>query len=79
MNIKLAKKRNNTFYWYRWNWHEWFGLIMKVRFLNSGSDILSNKNIDRLKKKIRIYLDQSSKNLKNATIVVISSAIKRTT
>ena len=55
-------------------------LIMKGQgFKVQGSDISNNKNIDRLKKeKIKIYLDQSKKNLKIATIVVISSAIKKT-
>ena len=53
-------------------------LIMKGQgFKVQGSDIINNKNIERLKKqKIKIYLDQSQKNLKNATIAVISSAIK---
>ena len=54
-------------------------LIMKGQgFKVQGSDIINNKNIERLKKqKIKIYLDQSQKNLKNATIAVISSAIKK--
>ena len=53
-------------------------LIMKGKgFKVQGSDIASNKNIERLKKeKIKIFLGQSKKNLKYATIVVISSAIK---
>ena len=53
-------------------------LIMKGKGFNvQGSDVLHNKNIDRLKKeKIKIYLGQSKKNLKEATIAVISSAIK---
>ena len=53
-------------------------LIMKGQgFKVQGSDIVNNKNIDRLKKeKIKIFLSQSKKNLKDATIVVISSAIK---
>ena len=53
-------------------------LIMKGQgFKVQGSDISNNKNIDRLKKeKIKIFLGQSKKNLKNATMVVISSAIK---
>ena len=55
-------------------------LIMKGQGFNvQGSDINSNKNIDRLKKdKIKIYLSQSKKNLKNATMTVVSSAIKKT-
>ena len=53
-------------------------LIMKGQgFKVQGSDIAHNKNIDRLKKeKIKIFLGHSKNNLKDATIVVISSAIK---
>ena len=53
-------------------------LIMKGQgFKVQGSDIISNKNLDRLKKeKIQIFLGHSKNNLKKATIVVISSAIK---
>ena len=54
-------------------------LIMKGQgFKVQGSDIVNNKNIERLKKeKIKIYLGHSKKNLKYATIAVISSAIKK--
>ena len=54
-------------------------LIMKGKgFKVQGSDISSNKNIERLKKeKIKIFIGQKKQNLKNATIVVISSAIKK--
>ncbi len=54
-------------------------LIMKGKGFNvQGSDSNSNKNIERLKKeKIKIFLGQRKQNLKNATIVVISSAIKK--
>ena len=54
-------------------------LIMKGRGFNvQGSDLNFNKNIERLKKeKIKIYQGQKTQNLKNATIVVISSAIKK--
>ena len=54
-------------------------LIMKGKgFKVQGSDIASNKNIERLKKeKIKIFIGQKKQNLKNATIVVISSAIKK--
>ena len=54
-------------------------LIMKGKgFRVQGSDISENKNIDRLKKeKIKIFIGQKKQNLKNATIVVISSAIKK--
>ena len=54
-------------------------LIMKGKgFKVQGSDSSSNKNIERLKKeKIKIFIGQKKKNLKNATIVVISSAINK--
>ena len=54
-------------------------LIMKGKgFKVQGSDLNLNKNIERLKKeKIKIFIGQKKQNLKNATIVVISSAIKK--
>jgi len=54
-------------------------LIMKGKgFKVQGSDISLNKNIDRLKKeKIKIFIGQKKQNLKNATIIVASSAIKK--
>ena len=54
-------------------------LIMKGKgFKVQGSDILPNKNIERLKKeKIKIFIGQKKQNIKKATIVVISSAIKK--
>ena len=53
-------------------------LIMKGKgFKVQGSDIISNKNIDRLKSnKIKIYIGHKKSNIKKATILVISSAIK---
>ena len=54
-------------------------LIMKEKgFKIQGSDLSFNKNIERLKReKIKVFYGQNKKNLKNATIVVISSAIKK--
>ena len=54
-------------------------LIMKGKgFKVQGSDSTLNKNIERLRKeKIKIFIGQKKQNLKNATIVVISSAIKK--
>ena len=54
-------------------------LIMKGKgFKVQGSDLSFNKNVDRLKKEsIKIFIGQKKQNLKNATIVVISSAIKK--
>ena len=51
------------------------GLGFKVQ----GSDITSNKNIERLKKnKIKIYIGHNRKNIQKSTILVISSAVKTT-
>ena len=54
-------------------------LIMREKgFKVQGSDQYNNKNIARLKKEnIKIFIGQKRENLKNATIVVISSAIKK--
>ena len=52
-------------------------LIMKGKgFKVQGSDLSFNKNIERLKKeKIKVFIGQKKQNLKNSTIVLISSAI----
>ena len=54
-------------------------LIMKSKGFNvQGSDVLIGKNIERLKKdKIKVNIKHTKKNIKSATIVVISSAIKK--
>ena len=54
-------------------------LIMKGKgFKVQGSDLNYNKNIERLKKeKIKVFVGQKKQNLKNATIIVVSSAIKK--
>ncbi len=54
-------------------------LIMKGKgFKIQGSDLNFNKNIERLKKeKIKIFIGHKKQNLKNATIIVVSSAIKK--
>jgi len=54
-------------------------LIMKGMGFNvQGSDISDNKNIDRLKKnKIKILIKHTKNNIEKATILVISSAIKK--
>jgi len=54
-------------------------LIMKGMGFNvQGSDVLINKNIERLKKdKIKINIQHSKNNIMRATIVVVSSAIKK--
>ncbi len=80
MKIKLAKKEIIHFIGIGGIGMSGLSLIMKGQgFKVQGSDIANNKNIDRLKKeKIKFFLGHSKKNLKNATIVVISSAIKNT-
>ena len=79
MKIKLAKKETIHFIGIGGIGMSGLSLIMKGQgFKVQGSDIVDNKNIDRLRKeKIKIYLNQTKNNLKNATIVVISSAIKK--
>ena len=54
-------------------------LIMKGMGFNvQGSDVLINKNIERLKKdKINVNIQHNKKNIMKATIVVVSSAIKK--
>ena len=78
MKIKLAKKEIIHFIGIGGIGMSGLSLIMKGQgFKVQGSDIIANKNIDRLKKEnIKIYLGHSKKNLEKATIVVISSAIK---
>ena len=78
MKIKLAKKEIIHFIGIGGIGMSGLSLIMNGQgFKVQGSDISNNKNIERLKKeKIKIFLGQSRKNLKNVTIAVISSAIK---
>ena len=54
-------------------------LVMKGKgFRVQGSDLVLNKNIERIKKeKIKVFIGQKKQNIKNATIIVISSAIKK--
>tara|TARA_Y100000992_G_scaffold302674_1_gene278212 strand:+ start:3582 stop:4976 length:1395 start_codon:yes stop_codon:yes gene_type:complete len=79
MKIELAKKEIIHFIGIGGIGMSGLSLIMKGKgFKVQGSDISNNKNIEKLKKEnIKIYLGHSKKNLNNATIVVISSAIKK--
>ena len=54
-------------------------LIMnELGFKIQGSDITNNKNIERLKKnKINVLIGHKKQNIKQSTIIVISSAIKK--
>ena len=78
MKIELAKKEIIHFIGIGGIGMSGLSLIMQGKGFNvQGSDISNNKNIERLKKeKIKIFLGHSKKNLKEATIVVNSSAIK---
>jgi UDP-N-acetylmuramate--alanine ligase len=54
-------------------------LIMRGMGFNvQGSDISNNKNIERLKKnKVKVSIKHTKKNIEKATIIVVSSAIKK--
>ena len=79
MKIELAKNEIIHFVGIGGIGMSGLSLIMKGKgFRIQGSDISLNKNIERLKKeKIKVFIGHKRQNLKNATIVVISSAIKK--
>ena len=79
MKIELAKNEVIHFVGIGGIGMSGLSLIMKGKgFKVQGSDLFSNKNIERLRKeKIKIFLGQKKQNLKNVTIVVRSSAIKK--
>ena len=79
MKIELAKNEVIHFVGIGGIGMSGLSLIMKGKgFKVQGSDISLNKNIERLKKeKIKIFIGHKKQNLKNATIVVVSSAIKK--
>ena len=79
MKIKLAKSEIIHFVGIGGIGMSGLSLIMKGKgFRVQGSDISNNKNIDRLKKeKIKIIIGHNKQNINNATILVVSSAIKK--
>ncbi len=79
MKIELAKKEVIHFVGVGGIGMSGLSLIMKGKgFKVQGSDVSFNKNTERLKKeKIKVFLGHKKQNLKNATIIVISSAIKK--
>ena len=79
MKIKLAKSEIIHFVGIGGIGMSGLSLIMKGKgFKVQGSDISSNKNIERLKKeKIKSFIGHKKQNHKNATIIVVSSAIKK--
>ena len=78
MNINLAKSEIIHFVGIGGIGMSGLALIMSgLGFKVQGSDKSLNKNIDRLKKnRIKFFFGHSSSNIKKATILVISSAIK---
>jgi len=79
MKIELAKNEIIHFIGIGGIGMSGLSLIMRGKgFKVQGSDIALNKNIERLKKeKIKIFIGHKKQHMKNATIVVISSAIKK--
>ncbi len=79
MKIKLAKSEVIHFVGIGGIGMSGLSLIMKGKgFKVQGSDISNNKNIDRLRKeKIKISIGHKKQNINKATILVISSAIKK--
>ena len=79
MKIKLAKTELIHFIGIGGIGMSGLALIMKGKgFKVQGSDISINKNIERLKKeKIKVLIGHKKQNINKATILVISSAIKK--
>ncbi len=79
MNINLAKSEIIHFVGVGGIGMSGLALIMiGLGFEVQGSDKSLNKNVERLKKRrIKFFLGHSSSNIKKATILVISSAIKQ--
>ncbi len=79
MKIKLAKSELIHFVGIGGIGMSGLAIIMKeLGFKVQGSDISTNKNIDRVKQKnIRIYIGHKKQNINKSTILVISSAIKK--
>ena len=79
MKIKLAKNEVIHFVGIGGIGMSGLALIIKSKgLIIQGSDIFLNKNIERLKnEKIKIFIGHKKDNIKNATLLVISSAIKK--
>ena len=79
MKIKLAKTELIHFVGIGGIGMSGLALIMKGKgFKVQGSDISNNKNIERLRKeKIKVLIGHKKQNIEKATILVVSSAIKK--
>ena len=79
MKIKLAKSEIVHFIGIGGIGMSGLALVMKrMGFKVQGSDIKLNKNIERLKQnKVKVFIGHEKKNISQATIIVISSAVKK--
>ncbi len=79
MKIKLAKTELIHFVGIGGIGMSGLALIMKGKgFKVQGSDIVNNKNIERLRReKIKVFIEHKKQNIEKGTILVISSAIKK--
>tara|TARA_B100001989_G_scaffold237525_1_gene200245 strand:+ start:64 stop:1461 length:1398 start_codon:yes stop_codon:yes gene_type:complete len=79
MKIELAKNEIIHFIGIGGIGMSGLSLVMKgKKFKVQGSDITLNKNIEKLKKeRIKIFIGHKKQHIKKATIVVVSSAIKK--
>ncbi len=79
MKIELAKSEVIHFVGIGGIGMSGLSMIMKRKgFKVQGSDISNNKNINRIRKeKIRVYIGHKKQNISKATILVVSSAIKK--
>ena len=79
MKIKLAKSEIVHFIGIGGIGMSGLALVMKrMGFKVQGSDINLNKNIERLKhNKVKVFIGHEKKNISQATIIVISSAVKK--
>ena len=80
MNIKIASNEVIHFIGIGGIGMSGLALIMNnMGFSVQGSDLNANQNIERLKSlKIKIFIGHKYQNIKNSTLVIISSAIKNT-
>ncbi len=79
MKIELAKSEVIHFVGIGGIGMSGLSMIMKRKgFKVQGSDISNNKNINRIRKeKIKVYVGHKKQNISKATILVVSSAIKK--
>ena len=79
MKIKLAESEVIHFVGIGGIGMSGLSLIMKGKgFKVQGSDITSSKNVERLKEeKLKVLIGHKKQNINKATIIVVSSAIKK--